>query len=259
MDSQKGPGAAQKHDGQSPLPQLPYPSNYSLIPHTITGSPLRIAIIHARWNTTLISALLSATRSALLAAGVSPQNIITDSVPGSYELPFACQKVIAASQIQAASSSLANLAGGITAGVAGLGSATRDLLGGAGEDSAGDVQQAQPQPKEGEEKHGDEKQEQQHSPLPSTQPFDAIIAIGVLIKGESMHFEYIADAVSHGLMRVQLDTGVPVIFGLLTVLTEGQGRARAGMDGGHNHGEDWGNAAVELGCKRRGWGEGRFL
>jgi hypothetical protein len=91
--------------------------------------------------------------------------------------------------------------------------------------------------------------------------FDAIIAIGVLIKGATMHFEYIADAVSHGLMRVQLDTGVPVIFGLLTVLTEEQGLERAGLgsSGMHNHGEDWGSAAVELGVKRRDWSEGKIL
>lgn len=92
-------------------------------------------------------------------------------------------------------------------------------------------------------------------------PFDAIIAIGVLIKGATMHFEYIADAVSHGLMRVQLDSGVPVIFGLLTVLTEEQGLERAGLgkNGMHNHGEDWGSAAVELGLKRREWSEGKIL
>lgn len=82
-----------------------------------------------------------------------------------------------------------------------------------------------------------------------------------------MHFEYIADAVSHGLMKVQLDGGVPVVFGLLTVLNEDQGMVRAGLmaegDGTrakpHNHGEDWGSAAVELGVKRRGWAEGRIL
>lgn len=98
------------------------------------------------------------------------------------------------------------------------------------------------------------------SPSPK-KAFDAIIAIGVLIKGATMHFEYIADAVSHGLMRVQLDTGVPVIFGLLTVLTEEQGLERAGLgsSGMHNHGEDWGSAAVELGVKRRDWSEGKIL
>lgn len=89
--------------------------------------------------------------------------------------------------------------------------------------------------------------------------FDALIAIGVLIKGETMHFEYIADAVSHGLMRVQLDTGVPVVFGVLTVLSEDQAKARAGIaSGGHNHGEDWGLAAVEMGGKRKGWASGKL-
>ena len=88
-------------------------------------------------------------------------------------------------------------------------------------------------------------------------PFDALVAIGVLIKGETMHFEYIADAVSQGLMRVSLDTGVPVVFGVLTVLDDAQARARAGLDeGSHNHGEDWGLAAVEMGVKRRAWAAG---
>jgi 6,7-dimethyl-8-ribityllumazine synthase len=94
----------------------------------------------------------------------------------------------------------------------------------------------------------------------STAPFDAVIAIGTLVKGETMHFEYIADAVSRGLMRVQLDAGVPVVFGLLTVLSEEQGLARAGLvAGGHNHGEDWGLAAVEMGVKRRGWAKGEMV
>ena len=77
-----------------------------------------------------------------------------------------------------------------------------------------------------------------------------------------MHFEYISDSVSHGLMRVQLDTGCPVVFGLLTLLTEEQGLERAGIDEGkkmHNHGIDWGQAAVELGVKRKGWAEGNFI
>lgn len=73
-----------------------------------------------------------------------------------------------------------------------------------------------------------------------------------------MHFEYIADAVSHGLMKVQLESGVPVVFGVLTVLNEEQGQARAGIaaNAGHNHGEDWADAAVELGSKGRRWKEG---
>jgi 6,7-dimethyl-8-ribityllumazine synthase len=92
-------------------------------------------------------------------------------------------------------------------------------------------------------------------------PFDAVIAIGVLIKGETMHFEYIAGAVSQGLMRVQLDTGVPVVFGVLTALNEDQALERAGLgqNEGHNHGEDWGDAAVELGVKKQRWTQGILL
>lgn len=50
--------------------------------------------------------------------------------------------------------------------------------------------------------------------------FDSIIAIGVLIKGDTVHFEHIAESVSRGLMRIQLDFGVPVIFGLLVCRAE---------------------------------------
>lgn len=77
---------------------------------------------------------------------------------------------------------------------------------------------------------------------------DAVIGIGVLIKGSTMHFEYISDACCSGLMRVGLDTGVPVILGVLTALTEEQALQRSGVgreEKGHNHGLDWGNAAVE--------------
>ncbi|KAI9018400.1 putative 6,7-dimethyl-8-ribityllumazine synthase [Hyaloraphidium curvatum] len=84
----------------------------------------------------------------------------------------------------------------------------------------------------------------------ATGKYDAVIAVGVLIKGGTMHFEYIAESVTHGIMRVQLDTDVPVIFGVLTCLTEDQAKVRAGIrvgdDEGHNHGLDWAAAAVEM-------------
>lgn len=98
----------------------------------------------------------------------------------------------------------------------------------------------------------------------SSGPFDAIIAIGVLIKGETMHFEYIADSASQGLMRVGLDIGIPVIFGVLTVLNDEQAKSRAGISTsaegkGHNHGEDWGLAAVEMGVKKNELAAGKIL
>lgn len=51
----------------------------------------------------------------------------------------------------------------------------------------------------------------------------------MLIKGSTMHFEYICDAVSQALMRVQLDSGTPVIFGVLTCLNDDQALERAGI------------------------------
>lgn len=94
------------------------------------------------------------------------------------------------------------------------------------------------------------------------QPFDAVIAIGTLIKGSTMHFEYICDAVSHALMKLQMDTDTPVIFGVLTCLTDDQALERAGVgrgeDKGHNHGEDWGLAAVEMASHSKRWSEGKF-
>lgn len=81
---------------------------------------------------------------------------------------------------------------------------------------------------------------------------DVVVAVGVLIKGDTMHFEYIADATTHQLMRVQSEIDKPVIFGLLTCLTEEQALARAGLTPtGHNHGTDWASAAVEMVIKIR--------
>ncbi|KAL8767443.1 MAG: hypothetical protein Q9209_006029 [Squamulea sp. 1 TL-2023] len=198
----------------------------------LDGSALRVAIVHARWNTAIISALVAGARKALIQSGVKQENVIVQNIPGSYELPYAVQRLYAASQVQSTTSTITSNP-----------SAT-DLL---TSTSMTDLH-ATPAPPSSNQ-----------GPNASTSSFDAIIAIGVLIKGETMHFEYIADATSHGLMRVQLDCSVPVVFGLLTVLNEEQAMARAGMkDGSHCHGEDWGAAAVELGIKRRMWAEGKI-
>jgi 6,7-dimethyl-8-ribityllumazine synthase len=75
--------------------------------------------------------------------------------------------------------------------------------------------------------------------------YDAVVCLGCLIKGETMHFEYIASAVSHGIMAVSVDTGIPVTFGVLTTLTEEQAAARAG-DGTDNKGREAALSAVEM-------------
>jgi 6,7-dimethyl-8-ribityllumazine synthase len=73
---------------------------------------------------------------------------------------------------------------------------------------------------------------------------DAVVCLGTLVKGETMHFEYISEAVTQGIMDINLAHDVPVIFGILTCLTEEQAMSRASGD--NNHGYAWGKSAVEM-------------
>lgn len=150
------------------------------------GSKLRIGILHARWNLKIIEALVKGAQKRLLEFGVKEENIVIETVPGSFELPFGTKLFF-------------------------------------------------------------EKQEKLGKAL------DAVIPIGVLIKGSTMHFEYICDSVTHQLMKLNFELNKPVIFGVLTCLTDEQAEARAGLIEGkmHNHGEDWGAAAVEMAVKFR--------
>jgi len=165
--------------GASPLD----PSSFSHAPS------LRILIVHARWNIEILQHLVDGAKKRLTQVYKVPsENIVIQSVPGSWELPFVTKQLIQQS-------------------------------------------------------------------IQSGNPFDAVISIGVLIKGKTMHFEYISSAVSQGLMNIGLETGVPVVFGVLTCLTEEQAWLRAGVGahgtGAHNHGEDWADVAVELGSLRK--------
>ncbi|KAJ7827793.1 6,7-dimethyl-8-ribityllumazine synthase [Mycena olivaceomarginata] len=151
------------------------------------GSALRVAIVHARWNTAVIDALVAGAVAKLKERGVKDSNIVVQSVPGSFELPLACQRVIAGAHVQA-------------------GSNVTDLLGG-------------------------------------------------------LSLEAQAGARVQGRRRQRgcSTRGVPVIFGVLTALTDEQALDRAGLTPtGHNHGEDWGLAAVEMGAHVRKWRKGRF-
>ena len=61
--------------------------------------------------------------------------------------------------------------------------------------------------------------------------YDAIVALGCVIRGETPHFEYISSSVSHALQLVALETGLPVGFGVLTVDTVQQAMERSGESG----------------------------
>jgi 6,7-dimethyl-8-ribityllumazine synthase len=78
-----------------------------------------------------------------------------------------------------------------------------------------------------------------------TGDFDAIICIGCVVKGETMHFEFIASAACQGIAQAATATGVPMALGVLTTLTEEQAMARA-ADGPDNKGREAAVAAIEM-------------
>ncbi|KAI3635787.1 hypothetical protein MIR68_006425 [Amoeboaphelidium protococcarum] len=139
---------------------------------------VKIAIVHAEWHLPYIKQLVDGIKLVLDDHQMTRYQLF--SVPGSYELPLECQRVL------------------------------QDL------------------------------------------DFDIAIAVGILIKGGTMHFEYIASAVSQGLMDVQLRLNKPVVFGVLTCLNEDQVKERCGLQSPTgsaqplNHGLDWGRDAIRL-------------
>ncbi len=81
--------------------------------------------------------------------------------------------------------------------------------------------------------------------LLETERYDAIIALGAVIRGETPHFDYVAGEAARGLQQLALEFGVPVTFGVLTTEDEAQAEARAG--GAHgNKGADVALAALEM-------------
>lgn len=141
-------------------------------PLPVSGADLRIGIVAARFNATLVDALASRAHARLLAAGVVAGNIETVRVPGSHEVPWAAQRLAAAGR------------------------------------------------------------------------FDAVIALGVLIAGDTNHHEMVGDAVAHALMRVSLDTGIPVVNGVIVVNTREQAEKRT--TGEYDRGAEFAAAALEM-------------
>lgn len=78
-----------------------------------------------------------------------------------------------------------------------------------------------------------------------TMKYDAVIALGAVIRGSTPHFDYIAAEVSKGVAKVNLDTGVPCIFGVLTTDTIEQSIERAGSKSG-NKGFEAAMSAIEM-------------
>ncbi len=85
--------------------------------------------------------------------------------------------------------------------------------------------------------------------MAGTGRYDAVIAIGCVIRGDTAHFEYVAGPAADGVMRAQLDTGVPIILAVLTVEDRRQALVRSVIDGdvvGDNKGSEAADAALEM-------------
>lgn len=95
-----------------------------------------------------------------------------------------------------------------------------------------------------------------------TGDFDAVIAIGIVIRGETPHFEYVAGQAAAGILQASMQSGVPVLFGVITANNTGQAEARCG-EKGDNKGYEAALSAVEMvnlframdAAKEQGWGE----
>lgn len=81
--------------------------------------------------------------------------------------------------------------------------------------------------------------------LAASNRYDAVIALGAVIRGATAHFEYVAGEAAKGIATASLDTGVPIIFGIITANTLDEAIERAGTKGG-NKGFDAALSAIEM-------------
>jgi len=81
--------------------------------------------------------------------------------------------------------------------------------------------------------------------LAATGKYDALIAIGCVLRGETAHYDYVCSETARGLQLAQMDSGLPIIFCVLTCNTLEQAIDRAGLKGG-NKGFEAGLAAIEM-------------
>lgn len=139
----------------------------------LDGTGLRIAILSARFNDHIVSALRDGARRGLARLGVADADVLEAWVPGAFELPLAAKAIAETGKV------------------------------------------------------------------------DAVICLGTVIRGDTPHFDYVCGEAARGIQDVQLATGVPVMFGVLTVNTEQQALDRSGP-GTDNKGDEAAVGAVEM-------------
>jgi 6,7-dimethyl-8-ribityllumazine synthase len=130
-----------------------------------SASGRRVAIVAARFNDVIVSALLSAAVGTWSQRGGEEQSLLIARVPGAFELPVVARRLARSGR------------------------------------------------------------------------FEAIVALGCVIRGDTPHFEYVAGECARGLQQTSCDTGVPIAFGVLTVENMEQALARAGADAANKGGQ----------------------
>jgi 6,7-dimethyl-8-ribityllumazine synthase len=138
----------------------------------INGAKLKIGIVVSQFNSDITEPMLEGALETLAENKVKKENIKTVWVPGSFEIPLACQR------------------------------------------------------------------------LAQTKKYDALVAIGCVIKGETDHFYYICNEVSRGIMNVMLDNNLPIGFGVLTTKNIKQAEIRS--RGNENKGREAVEAALAM-------------
>ncbi len=146
----------------------------AIAPEGMDGAGLRIGVVRARWNGSVVDRLAEGVERGLKALGVAADDVVVVSVPGSFEIPFGARALATSGRV------------------------------------------------------------------------DAVICIGAVIRGETSHYDIVAGECARGVQQVQLTTGVPVAFGVLTTEDEVQALARSEGPGGHNVGEEAAAVAVEM-------------
>ncbi len=82
---------------------------------------------------------------------------------------------------------------------------------------------------------------------------DAVVCLGAVVRGETSHYDFVAGECARGIQDVQLEVGIPVVFGVLTTEDVAQAEARSAGPGEHNVGEECTRTAVEMVALSRRW------
>ena len=138
-----------------------------------SASDMRVGIVVCEWNNSITDPLLEATVNTLKQYGAKPEHIMVRTVPGSFELIFAANKMVKSGLV------------------------------------------------------------------------DGVIAIGCIIRGDTPHFDFIAQGCTNGLAQFNANGNIPVVFGVLTTNTLEQAQERAGGRLG-NKGEEYALTAIKM-------------